>query len=129
MGNHLMSLIKANDITNVAGGIPTVKSQQLIPTAWASFNQIGNSINGSESISSLTDNATGDFTINFSSNMANVNYSSPASCGNNNNPLGNRGINTGNQAVGSVGVKTYIASTGAAAEFSQCSIVILGGQA
>tara|TARA_R110001632_G_scaffold58234_1_gene141928 strand:+ start:137 stop:511 length:375 start_codon:yes stop_codon:yes gene_type:complete len=124
-----MSTVKANDLTNVTGGIPTVKSQQLIPTAWVSFNQIGNSINGDEGISSLTDNATGDFTINFSSNMANVNYSSPASCGNNNNPLGNRGINTGNQAVGSVGVKTYIASTGGVAEFSQCSIVILGGQA
>ena len=33
-----MSTIKANDIQNASGGIPTVKGQQLIPTAWVNFN-------------------------------------------------------------------------------------------
>jgi hypothetical protein len=80
MGNHLMSLIKANDITNVAGGIPTVKSQQLIPTAWVNFNGTGTvAIRDSEGISSITDDGTGRYTANFSSSMANADYSAVVS--------------------------------------------------
>ena len=83
MGNHLMSLIKANDITNVAGGIPTVKSQQLIPTAWVNFNGTGTvAIRDSEGVSSIGDNGTGDYTINFSTNMPNTNYAVCGSCSN-----------------------------------------------
>ena len=75
MGDYLMSLIKANDITNVTGGIPTVKSQQLIPTAWVSWNGIGTvSIYNSENVSSITDDGVGLFTINFDTSLANINY-------------------------------------------------------
>jgi len=78
-----MSLIKANDITNVAGGIPTVKSQQLIPTAWVNFNGTGTvAIRDSEGVSSIGDNGTGDYTINFSTNMPNTNYAVYGSCSN-----------------------------------------------
>jgi len=71
-----MSTVKANDLMKVDGSIPTVKGQQLIPTAWVSFNGTGGTaIRGSENVSSLTDNAQGKFTINFSTAMANINYS------------------------------------------------------
>ena len=74
MGN-LMSTIKANDIQNASGGIPTVKSQQLIPTAWVNFNGTGTVvIRGSEGISSAVDNGTGNYTFNFTTAMASVNY-------------------------------------------------------
>ena len=70
-----MSVIKANNITNVAGGIPTVKSQQLIPTAWVNFNGESTvAIRDSENVSSITDNGTGDYTVNFAVNMPDVNY-------------------------------------------------------
>ena len=70
-----MSLIKANDITNVAGGIPTVKSQQLIPTAWVNFNGTGTvAIQDSEGVSSVTDIDVGRYTVNFTIAMANANY-------------------------------------------------------
>ena len=76
MGDYLMSIIKANDIQNASGGIPTVKSQQLIPTAWVNFNGTGTvAIRGSENVSSITDNGTGDYSINWATVMANVNYS------------------------------------------------------
>jgi len=75
MGDYLMSLIKANDIQNASGGIPTVKSQQLIPTAWVSWNGIGTvSIYNSENVSSITDDGVGLFTINFDTSLANINY-------------------------------------------------------
>ena len=71
----LMSTVKANDLTNVTGGIPTVKSQHLIPTAWVNFNGTGTvAIRGSENISSLTDQGTGNYIINFTNNMANSLY-------------------------------------------------------
>ena len=76
MGDYLMSLIKANDITNVTGGIPTVKSQQLIPTAWVNFNGTGTvAIRDSENVSSITDFAVGQYGVNFATAMANVDYS------------------------------------------------------
>ena len=83
MGDYLMSLIKANDIQNASGGIPTVKSQQLIPTAWVNFNGTGTvAIRDSEGVSSIGDNGTGDYTINFSTNMPNTNYAVCGSCSN-----------------------------------------------
>ena len=70
-----MSTVKCNDLTNVTGGIPTVKSQQLIPTAWVSWNGIGTvSIYNSENVSSITDDGVGLFTINFDTSLANINY-------------------------------------------------------
>ena len=75
MGDYLMSLIKCNDIQNASGGIPTVKSQQLIPTAWVNFNGTGTvAIRDSENVSSITDSATGIYLINFITTMANTNY-------------------------------------------------------
>ena len=82
MGDYLMSLIKANNITNVTGGIPTVKSQQLIPTAWVNFNGSGTvAIRDSENVSSITDLTTGQFVANFTTAMANANYAVSCSCG------------------------------------------------
>ena len=75
MGDYIMSTIKANDIQNASGGIPTVKSQQLIPTAWVNFNGTGTvAIRDSEGVSSIGDNGTGLYTINFAVAMANSNY-------------------------------------------------------
>ena len=71
-----MSTVKANDLTNVTGGIPTVKSQQLIPTAWVNFNGTGTvAIRDSEGVSSISDNGVGTYTVNFATAMANINYS------------------------------------------------------
>tara|TARA_R110000764_G_scaffold88723_1_gene169873 strand:+ start:88 stop:489 length:402 start_codon:yes stop_codon:yes gene_type:complete len=71
----LMSTIKANNLTNTTGGIPTVKSQQLIPTAWVNFNGTGTvAIRDAENVSSITDNGTGRYFVNFATNMANTNY-------------------------------------------------------
>ena len=75
MGDYIMSTIKANDIQNASGGIPTVKGQKLIPTAWVSFNGTGTvAINDDEGVSSITDIDTGEYQINFTTAMANAAY-------------------------------------------------------
>jgi len=77
-----MSTVKANDLTNVTGGIPTVKGQKLIPTAWVNFNGTGTvAIRDSENVSSITDHASGDYTVTFATQMANANYASGGSAG------------------------------------------------
>jgi hypothetical protein len=76
MGDYIMSTIKANDIQNASGGIPTVKGQRLIPTAWVNFNGTGTvAINDDENVSSVTDlGGLGQYQINFTTAMANANY-------------------------------------------------------
>ena len=49
---------------------------QGIAKAWVNFTGQGTvSINGSFNVSSITDNGTGDYTVNFTNNMPNANYS------------------------------------------------------
>jgi hypothetical protein len=46
---------------------------QFTAKAWVNFNGTG-SMRDSHNVSSVTDNSTGDFTINFSNNLANADY-------------------------------------------------------
>jgi hypothetical protein len=70
-----MSQIKANDLTNTTGGIPTVKGQKLIPTAWVNFNGTGTvAIRDSENVSSITDGGVGIYYVNFVTDMSNASY-------------------------------------------------------
>jgi len=77
-----MSTISANDLQNTSGGIPTVKGQRLIPTAWVNFNGTGTvAIRDSENVSSITDNAVGNYSMNFAVDMLNTNYSVSGTAG------------------------------------------------
>ena len=69
-----MSTVKVNDLQNNSGGIPTVKGQRLIPTAWVNFSGTAATIRDSENVSSITDLGSSDFTVNFTVAMANSNY-------------------------------------------------------
>lgn len=46
-----------------------------VAAAWVQFNGTGTvAINGSDNVSSITDNGTGDYTVNFASTLAHANY-------------------------------------------------------
>lgn len=50
--------------------------------AWVNFNGTGTvAIRGSGNVTSITDNGTGDYTVNFTSSMPDVNYSVAATMG------------------------------------------------
>jgi len=55
---------------------------QFTAKAWVNFSMGGNSIRDSHNVGSITDNSQGNFSINFSNNMANANYSVAATGGN-----------------------------------------------
>ena len=57
-------------------------NQARIAKAWANFNGTGTvAIRGSYNVSSITDNGTGIYTVNFSSNMSDTNYAVSGSIG------------------------------------------------
>jgi hypothetical protein len=55
---------------------PTAVNSSQLAKAWVNFNGTGTvAIRGSFNVSSITDNGTGDYTVNFTTAFANVNYS------------------------------------------------------
>jgi hypothetical protein len=80
--------IYAPDKTSDPGGIKlfTDETQRLEVTsdgrglsqftakAWVRFDQVADSVLDSHNVSSVDDDATGEFTVNFTNNMANINY-------------------------------------------------------
>jgi hypothetical protein len=69
-----MSTLRVDTIENSAGG-----SAINVPgaaKAWVNFNGTGTvAIRDSLNVSSITDNGTGDYTVNFTSAMTDTNYS------------------------------------------------------
>jgi hypothetical protein len=60
---------------DTGGGAGTLK-------AWVNFNGTGTvAIRGSGNVSSITDNGTGDYTVNFTTALADANYASAVSAG------------------------------------------------
>ena len=130
-----MSTVKANDLTNVTGGIPTVKGQRLIPTAWVSWNGAGTiSIYNDENVSSIIDVGVGLFTVNFTTAMADVNYAAAMSTQEgwgghtvqNNRIIGPAQVA---RTVNSFYVRTSLLASDAVRDCPYNDLIILGGQA
>ena len=47
---------------------------QFTAKAWVRFDQVADSVLDSHNVSGVDDDATGEFTVNFTNNMANINY-------------------------------------------------------
>ncbi len=63
--------------------------------AWVNFNGTGTvAIRGSGNVTSITDNGTGDYTVNFTNAMPNANYSAVTTC--------SRTVEGGQQRVGNL---------------------------
>lgn len=60
-----------NDDTGV---LATQNGMTGIPKAWVNYDGIGTTIRSSFNVSSVTLNSTGDYTLNFTTAMADTNY-------------------------------------------------------
>lgn len=77
-----MSELRANTISAANGTDPVTLTKQSAAKAWAHYDNSGSfETRDTFNTSSLTDTATGRCTMNFSSNMSDGNYASPASGG------------------------------------------------
>jgi hypothetical protein len=73
-----MSTIKADTLSNLAGTqtVPVSTVAQGSAKAWVNFNGTGTvAIRASFNVSSITDNGTGSYTVNFSAAMQDADYS------------------------------------------------------
>jgi hypothetical protein len=68
---------------------PTGSAPAYLCRAWVNFNGTGTpAIRASGNVSSITDNGTGDYTVNFTTAMADANYATVISTGANNTDQG-----------------------------------------
>ena len=71
-----MSTLKADTIVASDGTSPVTLTKQSAAKAWVNFNGTGTiAIRDDFNVSTLGDNGTGDYTVNFSNNMSNADYS------------------------------------------------------
>ena len=78
-----MSTLKADTLEHSTAG--SVDTQFVVNGSAKSWWQVDGTstahINDSFNTSALTDNGTGDYTVTYSNNMGNVNYSAVGACG------------------------------------------------
>ena len=70
-----MSEIRATTVSNLAGTGPVTLTGQYAAKAWVNFKGTGTvAIRQSENVSSITDNGTGSYTVNFTVAMTDADY-------------------------------------------------------
>lgn len=69
-----MSEIRATTISDAAGTGPITLTKQSAAKAWVNYDHVSNVVRESFNVSSVTDNATGHFTKNYTSNMSSANH-------------------------------------------------------
>ncbi len=78
-----MSTLKVNAIKN------TSDVEMYLCKAWVNFNGTGTvAIRASGNVSSITDNGTGTYTVNFTTAMSDANYATSGTASNGNNFVG-----------------------------------------
>ena len=83
-----MTISGSNGVTYPDGTSQASGSQAC--KAWVNFNGTGTvAIRAAYNVSSITDNGTGDYTINFTTALVDANYCLVAATGNNSNPTVN----------------------------------------
>ena len=111
--------IAGTDTTQLASTAFVLANAPASPIkAWVNFNGTGVvAIRASSNVSSITDNGTGDYTVNFATAMSNANYAVTATGqlddGNTNGQVPIAGVKrfSGAQAVGSVRLSTTLGGT------------------
>ena len=122
--NQLSGIDTAGSITIQGEGTNTTNLQQGLIKVWIKFDMSSSFTNeDSFNVSSLDDDGTGDFGLNFSNNMANANYPAPASAGEDN---ANVLTNFGTVATSSMDGQTRQTQANSAIDKTNNSVCILG---
>ena len=130
-----MSTLKVNTIQNTSGGSSSTPEQieQGRAKAWIHFDgQDTVAIRDSFNVSTLTDNGTGDYTISFTTAMANTNYAvattQPAQHNFTQAILGVEQAHTNAFATGSIRVQSVKTGNNSAVDRDVQCVVIFGDQ-
>lgn len=122
-----MSTIKVGTISNSSGSASTSADNIINGSAkaWVNFNGTGTvAIRQGYNVSSITDNGTGNYTINFTNALPDANYSITGTAG-----AGSTGTSTlwgsyGTPTTTTAQVGTGLSTTGANTDYAYVSVVI-----
>jgi hypothetical protein len=89
------------------GVLATQNGMTGIAKAWVNWAGASGTINSSFNVSSVTRNSTGNYTVNFTTSMANATYAIAGCMNRNAGAADAGGIGYFSQATGSTGVYTY----------------------
>jgi len=106
--------LTVDTLNSSTGVLATQNGMSGVAKAWVNFNGTGTvAIRSSFNVSSITDNGTGNYTINFTTAMPNTNYAATGGGGGSirNNTLTNIAFPESLYAAGSLGVDTQYAHT------------------
>ena len=113
-----MSTLRVNTLANQAGvEVYTAK-------AWVNFNGTGTvAIRASGNVSSITDNGTGNYTVNFTTAMPDANYADAVTMGILGSPTSSQ-MNSNNTAKNSGSFQVRFLNNTASYDYDSCDVVI-----
>ena len=119
------TLLAADGSTTTQPSIPALDKRMA--KAWVNFNGTGTvAIRDSYGVSSITDNSTGNYMVNFSTNLANSNYA--ITLGSMQGGAG-RGIGIDTTTVPSVSrFRVFTTTSSAAVDSTYVMAIVMGGQ-
>jgi hypothetical protein len=131
---NIINASPTNGLVQTADGSGILKIQSNSVTtnalAWVNFNGTGTvAIRSSYNVSSITDNGTGDYTVNFATALSDANYSITGSAGSgnafgsyclNNSGAGSRYATTGCR------INTFISQAGSVSDVDTVCVSIFG---
>ena len=123
-----MSTLKVNTIQNTSAAHSSTPEEiaQGRANAWVNFDGEGTvAINDSFNVASITDNGTGDYTLNFTNNMSNANYVLCMS-GSTNNSYTRAGTQAASNLTTSTARVFTANSGGTSADREYCAVAIFG---
>ena len=107
-----MSDIRANTISDAAGTGPIDLYKQSAAKVWVNFNGTGTiAIRDSFNVSSLTDNGSGDYDVNFTSSFDSVNHAGSGLAGDDGHFASYRnGIGLNSASMANIAITIYSGS-------------------
>ena len=125
VNKHIVVNSDADGVAIGTGGI----NQARIAKAWANIDGTGTpSLEDSYNVSSLTDTATGRYTLNFSAALANGHYAWAGSAGNEGTTTSGRDVtNDGTRTASALPIRvTYFDSSNTAIDDAYVGIIVFG---
>lgn len=124
-----MSTLKVNTLQDSSGNNPSTASQiaQGRAKAWVNFNGTGTvAMRDNFNVSSITDSGTGVYTANFTTAMANANYASVVSTGNNDKGRYGIMIDSDDKTTSACKIFGFQTSTGSSLDSEEVSLAVFG---
>ena len=127
-----MSTLAVGTIKSVSSAAPVFQNTSgteidQICKAWVNFNGSGTvAMRDNFNVSSITDGGTGVYTANFTTGMANANYASVVSTGNNDKGRYGIMIDSDDKTTSACKIFGFQTSTGSSLDSEEVSLAIFG---